>query len=52
MTIEIRELVIRVSVPDGNAGLQLDLLLAQLRRDIVEQCVEKTQELLDRTAQR
>jgi hypothetical protein len=52
MTIEIRELVIRASVPAESAMRNMDELLERLRREVLEQCLDALRERLERDAER
>jgi hypothetical protein len=53
MPIEIRELVIRASVADTAAdGDKLELLLARLKAQLLEECLSKVEERLGNANER
>lgn len=52
MAIEIRELVIRASVPERSAAVELEQLLRQLRRELLDEMRELVRERLAAAARR
>jgi hypothetical protein len=53
MPIEIRELVIRASIADAAASdARLDTALARLKQELMQQCLEKIREQLERGNER
>ena len=53
MPVEISELVIRASVADSAAkDQQLQVALAQLKREILAQCMEKIEQHIERSTER
>ena len=53
MPVEIRELVIRCSVPDPAATEQrLEAALAKLKGELLEQCLEKIEQHIERSTER
>lgn len=52
MTIEIRELVIRASVPERGANAELEQLMRQMRRELLDEVRELLRERLAASQQR
>jgi hypothetical protein len=53
MPIEIRELVIRASIADAaGSDARLDRALADLKKELMQQCLEKIREQLERSTER